>query len=385
MSTAVGIDATGGSLNHPNGIAVDSSFSLYISDESHRVQKFANGAIAVIAGTGDIGTSGDNGLATKALLNNPVGVLVDAIGNVYIADANAFRIRVISPSGIITTIAGTGHYGYSGDGGPALSAYLDFPHNLCSDGSGNIYFSDTENNVIRELTFTSPTITANGVVNAASFLPKLAPGSLASIAGTGLATSTPAAVAAPLPTSLAEASVSVNGRLAPILYASPTQINFQVPWETATGNAQVSVTVDGVVSNTITVPVTAAAPGIFYSSSGAAIAENSNYSVNSSSNPAKEGSYLIAYLTGSGAVTPSVGDGVATPSTGLYQIPSGTAVSVTIGGQNAPVLFAGLTPGAVSLLQLNITIPTGLSAGSYPMLVTIGGQVSNSATVSVTP
>jgi uncharacterized protein (TIGR03437 family) len=177
----------------------------------------------------------------------------------------------------------------------------------------------------------------------------------------------------------------VNGRLAPILYASPTQINFQVPWETAAGNAQVSVTVDGVVSNTITVPVTATAPGIFYSSSGAAIAENSNYSVNSSSNAAKEGSFLIAYLTGSGAVTPSVADGAATPSTGLYQIPSNVAVSATIGGQNAPVIFAGLTPGAVSLLQLNITIPTGLAAGSYPMIVTIGGQVSNSATVSITP
>jgi len=383
LSTIIGIGATGQSLNHPNGLLVDSSGAVYVSDTSHRVLKYANGKLTAFAGTGDVGYSGDNGLATKAVLNNPVGLAIDAAGNVYIADANEFRIRMVSPSGIITTVAGSGHVGYVGDGGSALTAYLNFPNGVCVDRSGNIYIADTENNVIRELSISAPAIAANGVVSSASFLPKLSPGALASIAGTNLATSTPPAAAPPLPTLLAGASVSVNGRAAPILYASPSLINFQVPWETATGNATVTVSVDGAVSNAITVPVTATAPGIFYYSSGAAIAQNHDYSLNTSSNPAHAGSFIIAYLTGSGPVNPTVADGAATPSTGLYQVTS--TVSVTIGGQPATVLFAGLTPGLIALLQLDITVPSGLPAGSYPMVVTIGGQVSNSATVSIAP
>jgi uncharacterized protein (TIGR03437 family) len=383
FSTIIGTGSTGQSLNHPNGVLVDSKGTVYVSDTSHRVLKWDGAHLTTFAGTGDVGYSGDNGLATKAVLNNPVGLAIDAAGNVYIADANEFRIRAVSPAGIITTIAGSGHVGYVGDGGSALSAYLNFPNGVCVDSSGNIYIADTENNVIRMLTISAPAIAANGVVSSASFRPQISPGALASIAGTNLATSTPPSAATPLPTILAEASVTVNGRLAPILYASPGQINFQVPWETATGNASVTVSVNGVVSNTITVPVTAAAPGIFYYASGAAIAQNQDYSLNTSTNPAHAGSYLIAYLTGSGPVSPAVADGAATPSTGLVRPTS--AISVTIGGQTATVLGAAYTPGFIALLQLNITVPSGLAAGSYPMIVTIGSQVSNSATVSIAP
>jgi uncharacterized protein (TIGR03437 family) len=386
FSTPIGIGSTGGSLLHPNGLAIDPSFSIYVSDTSHRVQKFANGALTVYAGTGNVGGGpniGDNGPATKAVLNNPIGLALDSAGNLYIADANEFRVRVVAPNGIITTIAGTDQSGYSGDGGPALSAELSFPHAVLPDGQGNIYIADTQNNVIRELTIPGPAITANGVVSSASFQPQISPGSLATIAGSNLATSTTTGAAAPLPMSLAEASVTVNGKAAPILYASPSQINFQVPWETAVGNATIAVTVDGIPSSSATVPVTAAAPGIFFNSSGAAIAQNHDFSLNTPSNPAHVGSYLIAYLTGSGPVTPTIADGAATPATGLVQ-PTLTP-TVTIGGQPATVLGAALTPGFVSLFQLNVSVPSGLAAGSYPMVVTIGGQASNSATVSIAP
>lgn len=384
LSTPVGIGNTGGTLNHPNGLVVDpNTFAIYVSDTSHRVFKFANGALTTIAGTGNIGYSGDGGPATSALLNNPVGLGLDGAGNLYIVDANEFRVRVVAPNGIITTIAGNGHDGFQGDGGLAINAYLNFPHSLCFDGSGDILLADTENNVIRQLSIPGPVILSNGVVSSASFQPQISPGSLASIAGSNLATSTPAAPTTPLPTTLAEASVTVNGKAAPILYASPTLINFQVPWETAVGNASVTVTVDGVASNTMTVPVTATAPGIFYYSTGAAIAQDFDYSLNTSSNPAHAGSFLIAYLTGAGAVTPSVTDGAATPSTGL--VTTSQQPTVTIGGVNAPVLFSGLTPGLIALWQLDVTVPSGLAAGSYPMVVTINGQVSNSATVSIAP
>jgi len=387
FSTAVGLGASQGILSHPNGVAVDSAFSLYISDTSHRVFKFANGVLNVLAGTGNIGGGpnvGDNGPATKALLNNPIGMAVDAANNVYITDANESRVRVVAPNGIITTIAGSGQFGFTGDGGPALNADLYFPHLAIPDGKGNIYLADTENNVIRLLSIPSPVIAPNKVVNGASFQPQLSPGSLATIFGTNLATSTPPEAAPPLPMVLAEASVSVNGTAAPVLYASPTQINFQVPWETATGNATVTVSVDGTVSNAITVPVTATAPGIFEYTSGAAIAQNHDYSLNTTTNPAHAGSFLIAYLTGSGPVSPAVADGAATPSTGLVQTPS-PLPTVTIGGQPALVIFSGLTPGLIPLWQLDITVPSGLAAGSYPMIVTFGGQTSNSAMVSIAP
>ena len=386
LSTPVGIDSTGGTLDHPNGLVVDSAFAIYISDTSHRVFKFANGALNVIAGTGNIGSGpniGDGGPATKAVLNNPTGLGLDAAGNLYIADSNEFRIRMVAPSGIITTIAGTPQTGYSGDGGPATSALLDFPHLALPDGNGNIYISDTENNVIRLLSPPVPTITASGVVNAASFQPQLSPGSLATIAGSSLATSTSSATGTPLPDNLNGATVSVNGTSAPILYASPTQINFQVPWETATGTASVTVAVGGSTSSAATVPVVKAAPGIFFTSSGAAIAQNQDFSLNSSTNPAHAGKDLIVYTTGSGPVTPAVADGAVTPSTGLVQ--TTLKVTATINGSPATVAFSGLTPGLIGVLQLNIVVPAGLVAGNYPLVVTINGQISNSATVSVAP
>ncbi len=386
LSTPIGIGATGGTLNHPNGLAIDPSFAIYVSDTSHRVLKFANGALTTYAGTGNIGGGpniGDNGPATSAVLNDPVGLALDSAGNLYIADANEFRIRVVAPNGIITTIAGTTQSGYSGDGGSALSANLNFPHMAMPDGLGNIYVADTENNVIRELTISGPSIVSNGVVSAASYQPKVSPGSLAAIAGSNLATSTTPGAAAPLPLLYAEASVSVNGRAAPILYASPSQINFQVPWETAVGNATVTVTVAGTAGNSVTVPVTASAPGIFLKTDGTAAAQNHDFSLNTASNPAHAGSYLIAYLTGSGPVNPAIADGAATGSTGLVQ--PVTMPTATIGGQPATVLGAALAPGFVSLLQLNIAVPSGLAAGSYPLVVSIGGQVSNSATVSIAP
>ena len=120
--------ATSAQLNGPAGVAVDSAGNLYIADTgNHRIRKVSNGVITTVAGNGTPGFSGDNGPATSAQLYNPVGVAVDSAGNLYIADAGNNRIRKVS-NGVITTVAGNGTCGFSGDNGPATSAAVGLSH-----------------------------------------------------------------------------------------------------------------------------------------------------------------------------------------------------------------------------------------------------------------
>ena len=160
--------ATAASLNKPISVCVDTAFNIYFADENnHRVRKVtqATGIISTIAGTGTAGYNGDGIAATAARLNFPSGVGIDLAGNVYISDRTNQRLRKINTSGIISTIAGTGSIGAAGDGGNATSAQLNYPRELFSDGSGNIYFADTDNNRIRKITYcalpTIPQLAAN--------------------------------------------------------------------------------------------------------------------------------------------------------------------------------------------------------------------------------
>ena len=148
-----GGQATSAQLYDPFAVAVDAQGSLYISDTSnHRVRKVSNGVITTVAGTGTKGYSGDGGQATSAQLYYPEGIAVDGQGNVYIADEYNHRIRKVTPDGIITTVAGTGTLGYSGDGGQATSAQLNYPYGVAVDGQGNVYIADDDNNRIRKVT-----------------------------------------------------------------------------------------------------------------------------------------------------------------------------------------------------------------------------------------
>jgi uncharacterized protein (TIGR03437 family) len=147
--------ATSAQLNGPIGVAVDPSGDVYIADsQNYRIRKLSsNGAIATIAGNGGDGYSGDGGLATSAELAGPCGVALDAAGNLYIGDTGNGRVRVVSPSGIITTVAGSTWYGgYSGDGGPATAAQLDDPWGIAIGTTGLVYVADSGNSAIRLLT-----------------------------------------------------------------------------------------------------------------------------------------------------------------------------------------------------------------------------------------
>ena len=174
-SAGLGGPATSAQLDAPQGVAVNAQGDLLIADtDNNRVDEvLPNGNLVAFAGNGTGGFAGDGGQATAAELNEPTGVAVDAVGNVYIADAanNVIR-RVDGQTGVITTVAGDyaadqangGLGGFSGDGGPATSAQLYDPEGIAIDGVGDLFIADTFNNAIREVT---PDGTISTVVNSA--------------------------------------------------------------------------------------------------------------------------------------------------------------------------------------------------------------------------
>jgi sugar lactone lactonase YvrE len=144
--------ATTAKLFWPVGVAIDTDGSLFIADQSnYRVRKVTpNGVIRTIAGNGTKGFSGDGGPATSALLNSPSGIALDIAGNLYIADTGNYRVRKVTPDHIVSTVAGNGNYGFSGDGGLAISAKLYGPSGVAVDPAGNLYIADS--NLVRKVT-----------------------------------------------------------------------------------------------------------------------------------------------------------------------------------------------------------------------------------------
>ena len=145
--------AVSAKLAYPFGVAVDGAGNVYISDRTnHRVRKVdSTGVITTIAGTGDFGFGGDGGPAVSAQLRHPLGLAVDGAGNLYFVDLANHRIRKVDSSGVITTVAGTGEKGFGGDGGQAVSAQLNYPNDVVVDGAGNLYIADASNDRIRKV------------------------------------------------------------------------------------------------------------------------------------------------------------------------------------------------------------------------------------------
>ncbi len=157
--------ATSATLASPSAVAYDAAGNLYLADAAnHVIRKVSTtGAITTVAGTGIEGFGGDNGPATAAFLDMPTGLAVDTAGNLYIADSHNHRIREVSTNGTITTIAGTGIAGFSGDGAAATAAQLADPQAVAVDSAGNVYIADTNNQRIRKITAgTITTIAGDG-------------------------------------------------------------------------------------------------------------------------------------------------------------------------------------------------------------------------------
>jgi len=400
VSTAAGNGAPGmagdggpaplAELNQPTACALDSAGDLYIADTyNHRIRKVdTTGAITTVAGTGAAGESGDEGPAQAASLNTPRGVAVDDNGNIYISDTGNNCIRQVTPDGLIHLIGGTATAGFSGDGGPALSAWLNAPGGILLDGSGDLYFADTNNNRVRELipagVITPPAVlppTPLTVVNTASLSSgPVSPGELVTIFGSGMGPQAGVAAlidpANLLPTQLAGVQVLFDDVPAPLFYAQAGQIDAQVPYGVAgQTSTNIEVIYQNVPINTASVPVAPSAPGVFPA------AVNQDGSLNSAANPAFAGSYLTIFATGSGLTG---GANISGQAAGSPYAQPQLPVSAAVSGIPAQIVWAGSAPGLVGLLQVNLIVPGPyLPSGAAPLQLTVGTAAAPLMTVWV--
>jgi uncharacterized protein (TIGR03437 family) len=380
--TGDGGAASNAQLTTPVGVATDSSGNVYIADTGNNAVRVVNsgGIVSTVAGNGLAGYSGDLGPAVSATVGNPTGVAVDASGSLYISDGSV-RIRKVYSSGFINTIAGDGARGYSGDGGVAPFASMNGPAGIALASNGNLYIADSGNSAVRELILGGFQIKIAAVVNAASNLAgPVSGGEIVVLYGTGMG---PAGLVqytpgtnGQAPATLAGTTVYFGNYAAPLLYSSASQVAAVVPYEVSGSQVQVFVKYNGDLSATFPVSLATAAPAIFtadLSGKGQAAAvniQNGIWAYNSAAHPLNAGDYVELFLTGTGQTNPPSVDGQVTPNANELVAAS---VTVTLGGRTFTAQYAGGAPGAVAgLTQVNVQIPSGLTAGAVPVSVQVG-------------
>jgi uncharacterized protein (TIGR03437 family) len=337
-------------LQEPRGLALDSQGNLYFTEAgAARVERLApDGSVSPLA---------------PGFWQIPRGVAVDASGNVFVADTGLQRVFKIDSSGAAFPIAGTGTAGFSGDGGAAVSAQLGYPWDIALGPNGVVAIADLDNNRVRLLTPPFPVPQPQGggtplavpdAVNAASLAPgPVAPGMLLFVRHTGIA-----------PASIGDTQVIFGTIPAHILSADVNGLLVMAPIEIAGLNSvTIQVVYQGAGIASVPVAVAASAPALFADSSDQAAANNADGTLNSAANPAARGSVIELYGTGLGI--------------------SGAPVTVTIGGYNADVLYAGPVSAYPGLFQINASVPSGyLAPGDLPVVVRVAGS-SSQAGVSV--
>ena len=317
-------------LAGPHGLALDGAGHLFFTEQDGaRVQRLdlVSGSLSPLgAGTWNI----------------PRGIAVDAAGDVFVADTGLQQMIRVDSAGDVTVVAGTGVPGFSGDGGPAASAQLNFPWDVAIGPGGALYVADLENDRIRLLTSqtTPPPAATISVLNGASLVPgPVAPGMLLVIRGTGI----PAADAA-------DTIILINSILVPILSMDDTQIQVQAPPTLVTpDDAQIVIVDQGSIAAMLSVGTAAAAPALL--------------PIDPQAVQAAPGAVVTLYGTG----------------LGLGDLP----VTATIGGVNAAVASLDPSPGFTGLFRINLSVPAVAAPGLAGVVVTVGGTASQ-AGVSLT-
>jgi uncharacterized protein (TIGR03437 family) len=387
--------ATSAGLNTPTGVFVDAGGNIFIADRgNNRIRKFTvGGNITTVAGNGGQGELGIPGPATSAELYNPSSVVEDASGNLFIAAIfNNAIVEVSAATGNISTVAGLeGTSGFYGDGGAATSALLDHPGDVVVDASGDLFIADSLNNRIREVTAAvvpPPSITPGGVVAVDSTVTTIQPGEWVSIYGTNLGPTQPVTWTGNFPQSLGNTMVSIDGNAAYLSYVSPTQINLQAPNDPNTGKVNVVVTTTGGTS-TSTVTLAALAPSFLLfdhthvtgiivrpDGSGAYGSGSNSYdflgptgnSIGFPTVAAKAGDSVELFAAGLGPTSPSVPAG---------QLFTGGAANTTnpvnllINNMSVPQVPTAIDESL--LYQINLVIPAGLGTGDVPLAAVVAG------------
>jgi uncharacterized protein (TIGR03437 family) len=260
-----------------------------------------------------------------------------------------------------------------------------------TNGTVIAYSYDKAGNLLRRSITGAPSagpqISAGGIVNAASFQSPITRGALASIFGSNLAGGVAGATQLPLQTTLGGVQVTVAGKLAPLIYVSQTQINFQVPFEApVTGTVAVVVTRDGTLSTPQNAVMAEYAPGVFtYARTATAldpVIVHLDTSLVSPTNPATANEILTIYATGAGSFDHP--PATAAPAVSSPLANSLVTPTVKVGGAAAQVQFAGLTPGFVGLLQINIQLPATLPAGNtLPLVIAFGSSAAPTVNLAV--
>ena len=391
--------ATAASLASGTAVAVDGVGNVYIADQFRIRMVSPNGIIATVAGNGTEGNSGDGGPAAQSSLYGPSGVTVDASGDVFIADTNNNRIRKVSgANGVITTVAGNGVYGFSGDSGPATSASLSHPSGVAVDAAGDLFIADTNNTRVRKVSASpsdssGPSIASGGGAPAGT-VSTIQPGGWVSIYGTNLAGST-VNWNRDFPTTLGGTSVTINGKPAYLGFVSPNQINLQAPDDNSTGPVEVVVTTaSGKASSTVKLDAFAPSffvidnkhvAGIIVRSDGSGAYGEGTYDIMGPTGTSlgfrtvagKAGDIVELFGTGFGPTSPSVPAGREVSQAA----PTTNPVHVFINNVSVTAMFAGLS--GAGLYQINLTIPAGLGTGDVPLLATVGGVQTSPVIISL--
>jgi uncharacterized protein (TIGR03437 family) len=405
-------------MSFPSGLAIDGNGNLFIADSgNHSVRK--------VDAAGTIRTFAGNFSANRS----PYAIAVDGANNVYVSYSDVFGITKYSPAGSPTELAPTvfpqepmavdaagnifaftagelvkiapngnaiaiGSLGYQFpvDGAPALTGGMINPSALAVDSIGNVFIADSGANAVFKIHPTTGSLPpAIGYVlhGALGLQQPVAPGEIVTLYGAGIG---PADLVTArldqkglVDTTLGGAQVLFDGTPAPLIYVSATQCAALVPYEVSASTV-VTVSYGGQVSAPLTLPVAWTAPGLFTSNSGGtahAVAINEDGSLNSASRPAAISTVITVYATGEGQTIPAGIDGK--PAGNPPPAPV-LPVTLTIGGQQAPVLYAGGSPGSpAGLMQIIARIPAGITAGdAVPVVLQVGDvQAPQSVTIAV--
>jgi uncharacterized protein (TIGR03437 family) len=332
----------------------------------------------------------NGGMSSRVVPNVNISANATALtsGQTTVLTVTVTSSNGTTPTGNVTFLLGTRSLGaaaLSGSNGTATAA-LTISESQLAAGTNNItaqYNSDNSTfaNAAAMVTITVTTqaapLSISGIANGADYGHAYAPGEILSIFGTGLASAVQAAGSVPLPVTLAGVAVTVNGVTAPVYSTSPGQLNVQIPYETPVGpGSTLTVQYNG-QTVTYSLDIAATAPAIFTDANRAPVPNGT----------AKSGDTLTLYVTGAGALSPSVPTG-SSPASGTAVAnlpkPANQPVTVTVGGISAAISFAGVPAGLVGVMQINYQVPQGLPAGIQPVVVTIGGASSVEAYLAVT-